>query len=170
MRCLVVDDYAPFLEAASSLLQLQGIAVVGVATTSAEALRRAEELRPEVVLVDINLGAESGFELAEQLHRDGRSAPVILMSTHAEQDFADMIAASPAVGFLCKSALSPGAIRDLLDGRDDDDAAGGVFPAAGCIHPGRCSSCAHRSAQSSARPATASGYDGASARPNMAGP
>jgi hypothetical protein len=51
---------------------------------------------------------------------------VILISTHAEQDFADMIAASPAVGFLCKSALSPGAIRDLLGGRDDDDAAGGV--------------------------------------------
>lgn len=126
MRCLVVDDYAPFLEAASSLLALHGIAVVGVATTSAEALRRAEELRPEVVLVDINLGAESGFELAEQLHRDARSAPVILISTHAEQDFADMIATSPAVGFLCKSALSPGAIRDLLGGRDDDDAAGGV--------------------------------------------
>jgi CheY-like chemotaxis protein len=64
VRCLVVDDYAPFLEAASRLLALLGIAVVGVATTSAEALRRAEELRPEVVLVDINLGAESGFELA----------------------------------------------------------------------------------------------------------
>lgn len=126
MRCLVVDDYAPFLEAASNLLQLQGIAVVGVATTSAEALRRADELRPEVILVDINLGAESGFELAEQLHRDGRSAPVILISTHAEQDFADMIAASPAVGFLCKTALSPSAIRDFLGGRDDDDAAGGV--------------------------------------------
>jgi CheY-like chemotaxis protein len=75
VRCLVVDDYAPFLEAASRLLALHGIAVVGAATTSAEALRRAEELRPEVILVDINLGAESGFELAEQLHRDGRSAP-----------------------------------------------------------------------------------------------
>ena len=127
MRCLVVDDYAPFLEAASSLLQLQGIAVVGVATTGAEALRRAEELRPEVILVDINLGAESGFELAEQLDRDRRSVAVILISTHAEQDLADMIAASPAVGFLCKSALSTGAIRDLLGGHGDygsaDDAA-----------------------------------------------
>jgi CheY-like chemotaxis protein len=103
-----------------SLLQLQGIAVVGVATTSAEAVRRAEEMRPESILVDINLGAVSGFELAEQLYRDGRSAPVILISTHAEQDFADMIAASPAVGFLCKSALSPSAIRDFLGGRDGD--------------------------------------------------
>ena len=126
MRCLIVDDDASFLEAASRLLEHQGIAVVGVASTSAEALRRAEELRPEVILVDINLGAESGFEVAEQLHRDGRSAPVIMISTHAEQDFADMIAASPAVGFLCKSALSPSAVRDLLRGRDDDDAAGGA--------------------------------------------
>ena len=126
MRYLIVDDYSPFLDAASGLLENQGAGVVGVARSGAEALRRAEELRPEVILVDINLGAESGFEVAEQLHRDGL-APVILISTHAEQDFADMIAASPAVGFLCKSALSTGAVRDLLGGHGDygsaDDAA-----------------------------------------------
>ena len=129
MRYLIVDDYSPFLDAASGLLKAQGAGVVGVARSGAEALRRAEELRPEVILVDINLGAESGFEVAEQLHRDGPSAPVILISTHAEQDFADMIAASPAVGFLCKSALSPSAVRDLLGGRDDDDASGGAHRA-----------------------------------------
>jgi CheY-like chemotaxis protein len=117
VRCLIVDDDASFLEAASRLLEQQGIAVVGVASTSGEALRLVEELRPEVILVDINLGAESGFDLAEQLHRDGRSAPVILISTHAEQDFADMIAVSPAVGFVSKLALSSGAIRDLLEAR-----------------------------------------------------
>jgi CheY-like chemotaxis protein len=119
VRYLIVDDYSPFLDAASGLLEDQGARVVGVARSGAEALRRAEELRPEVILVDINLGAESGFEVAEQLHRDGPSAPVILISTHAEQDFADMIAASPAVGFLCKSVLSTGAVRDLLGGRGD---------------------------------------------------
>jgi CheY-like chemotaxis protein len=126
MRYLIVDDYVPFLDAASGLLGDHGTAVVGVATCGAEALSRAEELRPEVILVDINLGAESGFDVVEQLHQDARSAPVILISTHAEQDFADMIAASPAVGFLCKSALSPAAVRDLLSGRDDDDRAGGA--------------------------------------------
>ena len=119
MRYLIVDDYPPFLDAASGLLENEGAGVVGVARSGAEALRRAEELRPEVILVDINLGAESGFEVAEQLHRDGPSARVILISTHAEQDFADMIAASPAVGFLCKSALSTGAGRDLLGGQGD---------------------------------------------------
>jgi DNA-binding NarL/FixJ family response regulator len=119
VRYLIVDDYSPFLDAASGLLKAQGAGVVGVARSGAEALRRAEELRPEVILVDINLGAESGFDVAEQLHRDGPSAPVILISTHAEQDFADMIAASPAVGFLCKSVLSTGAVCDLLGGGGD---------------------------------------------------
>lgn len=126
MRCLIVDDSADFLDAARGLLESQAISVVGAASTSAEALRRVEELRPELILVDINLGAESGFDLAEQLHRDACSAPVILISTHAEQDFADMIGASPAVGFVCKSALSRDAIGDLLRGRDAVDSAGAV--------------------------------------------
>jgi CheY-like chemotaxis protein len=67
-----------------------------------------------VMLVDVNLGAESGLELAEQLRSDGRSAPVILISTHAEQDFADMIAINPAVGLISKLALSSAAISASL--------------------------------------------------------
>jgi CheY-like chemotaxis protein len=118
MRCLIVDDSADFVEAARHLLDHGGITVVGVASTSAEALRCFEEQRPDVTLVDVNLGRENGFDLAEQLHRSGLPAPspVILISTHAEQDFADMIAASPAIGFLAKFALTPGAIRDLVGG------------------------------------------------------
>ena len=87
---------------------LRGTRCVGVASTSAEALQCFEELRPDVTLVDINLGGESGFELAEQLSRVGgpRPSPVILISTHAAQDFADMIETSPAVGFLSKFALT----------------------------------------------------------------
>jgi CheY-like chemotaxis protein len=116
MRCLIVDDSADFVDAARGLLECEGITVVGVASTSADALRSFEELRPDVTLVDINLGGESGFELAEQLHRAGGPSPVILISTHAAQDFADMIESSPAVGFLSKSALTCGAIHDLVGG------------------------------------------------------
>ena len=118
MRCLIVDDSADFVDAARNLLECEGITVVGVASTSADALRRFEELRPDVTLVDVNLGGESGFELAEQLHRAGEPAPspVILISTHAAQDFTDMIESSPAVGFLSKSGLTCGAIHDLLSG------------------------------------------------------
>jgi CheY-like chemotaxis protein len=118
MRCLIVDDSADFVEAARHLLEHGGITVVGVASTSAEAVRRFDEQRPDVTLVDFDLGTENGFELAEQLHRSGFPAPlpVILISTHAEQDFADMIANSPAVGFLTKFALTAEAICDLVRG------------------------------------------------------
>jgi DNA-binding NarL/FixJ family response regulator len=123
LRCLIVDDSRRFLDAARGLLERQGITVVGVASTSAEALRLAEELRPDVVLLDIDLGGESGLELARRLRREANLAPsrMILISTHAEQDYADLIAASPAVGFLSKSALSGGAIRDLLGSQGDGD-------------------------------------------------
>jgi DNA-binding NarL/FixJ family response regulator len=116
MRCLIVDDSAGFVDAARGLLECEGITVVGVASTSADALRRFEELRPDVTLVDINLGGDSGFEVAEQLHRAGgpSPSPVILISTHAAQDFTELIETSPAIGFLSKSALTCGAIHDLL--------------------------------------------------------
>jgi DNA-binding NarL/FixJ family response regulator len=89
-----------------------------VASTGAEALKRVEELRPDIALLDIELGAESGFEIARQLHRQAApEAPrVILISTHAGQDYCELIAASPALGFVPKSALSARAIFDLLEG------------------------------------------------------
>ena len=89
IRCLIVDDNEPFLGAARLLLEREGVAVVGVATTSAEALRLEGELRPDVVLVDIHLGGESGFDLARRLR-----SPVILISTYARREYADEIAAS----------------------------------------------------------------------------
>ncbi|HWF29230.1 MAG TPA: response regulator [Mycobacterium sp.] len=117
MRCLIVDDSADFVDAARGLLKCHGIAVVGAASTSAEALRCFEKLRPDVTLVDVDLGRESGFELVEQLQAVSHvPSHVILISTHAAQDFADMIAGSPAIGFLSKSALSPDAIRALIRG------------------------------------------------------
>jgi DNA-binding NarL/FixJ family response regulator len=117
LRCLIVDDSPHFLDAARGLLEGQGVMVVGQASSSAEALRRAEELRPDVTLLDIDLGGESGLELARRLQdQDGPATPVILISTHAEQDYAELIAASPAIGFLPKTALSAAAIRELLSG------------------------------------------------------
>jgi DNA-binding NarL/FixJ family response regulator len=125
MRCLIVDDSAVFADAARGLLERQGITVVGVASTGAEALRCFEVLRPDVTLVDLDLGGESGFELAEQLHQAGSPAPspVILISTHAAQDFAEMIETSPAVGFVSKSALTGSAIRELVRQWGDGDPA-----------------------------------------------
>jgi len=115
---LIVDDNASFLEVARGLLEREGMGVVDVASTTTEALRRVDELRPDVVLVDIMLGRESGFELARRLVRqDGAGPSVILISTHAEADFADLIAESPAIAFLPKSELSADAIRRILEDR-----------------------------------------------------
>jgi CheY-like chemotaxis protein len=115
LRCLIVDDSARFLDAARELLEGQDIATA-VAATGDEAVRRAGELHPDVALVDIDLGAEDGFDVARRLAdlATGRPARLILISTYAESDFAELIARSPAVGFISKSELSADAIDALL--------------------------------------------------------
>ncbi|MER6159929.1 response regulator transcription factor [Streptomyces sp. NPDC001868] len=113
MRCLIVDDSARFLEAARTLLERDGIHVVGVATTGAQALAQAVELAPDLVLLDIDLNGESGLELAPRLARTAASV-IILTSTHPLDDVLELVAASPARGFLHKSKLSGQALRDLL--------------------------------------------------------
>jgi DNA-binding NarL/FixJ family response regulator len=119
IRCLIIDDSHSFLEAARVFLEREGLTVAGVATTGDEALREAENLRPDVVLVDISLGEESGFDLAQRLVEEdqGSETAVILISTRAEADIADLIAESPAAGFLSKAELSASAIRRIVDGR-----------------------------------------------------
>jgi DNA-binding NarL/FixJ family response regulator len=115
LRCLIVDDNPGFVEAARALLEREGVAIVAVASTSAEALERAREVRPDVALVDIDLGDESGLELARQLARaDLERLRVVLISTYPEADFADVVAASPAVGFVAKPTLSARAIHEVL--------------------------------------------------------
>jgi DNA-binding NarL/FixJ family response regulator len=116
IRSLLVDDSDAFLKAASDLLQREGVTVVGVASNSAEALRQARALRPDVILVDIGLGDESGFDLARLLAQDGQAggADVILISARAETDYAELVAESPAAGFLVKSELSAQAISRIL--------------------------------------------------------
>jgi CheY-like chemotaxis protein len=115
LRCLLVDDNETFLETASHLLDREGLTVVGVASSIADALGQADELRPDLILVDIGLGTESGFTLARLLASDGQAADVILISTGAEADYAELIAESPAAGFLAKSELSALRIGLILD-------------------------------------------------------
>ena len=115
-RCLIVDDNQSFLEVAQHLLEREGLSVVGVASTAAEALRRCQELRPDVALVDIDLGAENGFDLAGQLNGECPGCQVILISAYSSADFAELIEESPALSFIPKPQLSVPAIHDILDG------------------------------------------------------
>lgn len=119
MRCLIVDDSADFRAAASTMLERGGISMVAAACDGAEALQLCRELRPDVALVDVDLGRENGFDVAEQLHglAESNGLAVILISTLAEQDLTELISASTAVGFLSKMALSADAVRDVLAAR-----------------------------------------------------
>jgi CheY-like chemotaxis protein len=109
-----------FLEAATRLLERQGVAVVGVASTKAEALARVRELEPEVTIVDVDLNGESGFDLAWELAATSDEAPTstILASTHSESDLAELVAVTPVLGFIAKNELSAGAICDFLADRN----------------------------------------------------
>jgi DNA-binding NarL/FixJ family response regulator len=118
LRCLIIDDSVSFRQAARALLEQEGMTVVGGVGTCEEAVRHAIELRPDVTLVDIDLGGSSGCDLARLLSDEAGSAAgfLILISAHAEEEFADLIEASPAAGFLPKSALCADAILALVGG------------------------------------------------------
>jgi DNA-binding NarL/FixJ family response regulator len=111
---MMVDDDEEFLRAARALLERDGLTVAGVARNAAEAFQRTRELRPDVVLVDIRLGRESGFEVARQLAGNACPPALIMISAHADDDYAELIADSPATGFLPKAELSAAAIHRIL--------------------------------------------------------
>jgi DNA-binding NarL/FixJ family response regulator len=113
---MIVDDNHGFLQAARTLLEREGLTVAGVASSSADAVRGIDRLRPDVVLVDVSLGEESGFELARRLDAErAHGVLVILISTRSEADLADAIAESTAEGFISKSELSAAAITRVLE-------------------------------------------------------
>jgi two-component system, NarL family, nitrate/nitrite response regulator NarL len=114
LRCLIVDDNEAFLASASRLLSAQGLEVVGSALSGAEALRLAEQLRPDVALVDVQLGGEDGLELTRRLAVNAHTTRVILISSHSKDELGELVADTPAVGFLPKPALGADAIAKLL--------------------------------------------------------
>jgi len=98
------------------LLEHEGVSVVGLANSGDEAVRLAEALRPDLVLLDISLDNESGFDVARRLADSSNPDPpaVIFVSTYDEREFHSRIEASPALGFIAKTKLSAERIRQLL--------------------------------------------------------
>ena len=117
LRCLMIDDNPQFLDAARRLLEQGGITVVGIGASGEEAVRLAGELRPDVTLVDIELGGENGVAITRHLAQleTAPAGKLILISTHAEDEFAELIESSPAIGFLPKATLSARAVYALTD-------------------------------------------------------
>jgi two-component system nitrate/nitrite response regulator NarL len=121
LSCLLVDDSEDYLESATRLLSVQGVRIVGRASSGPEALRLARLARPDVALVDVELGDEDGIELARRLTSVDAQAIVILISLRDRSELAELIAGSGAAGFLRKDALDARAIADLIAQRRQQD-------------------------------------------------
>jgi len=117
LSCLLVDDSEEFLVSAAQLLSLQGVQVVGRASSGDEALRLVRRLSPDVALVDVELGDEDGIELARQLTSSGSPAIVILISVRDRNELTELMAGSGAAGFLRKDALDARAVTELISSR-----------------------------------------------------
>jgi DNA-binding NarL/FixJ family response regulator len=121
LKLFLVDDSTYFLGAARALLEREGFSVVGVASTSSDALLRCDELRPDITLVDVDLGDESGFDLVRRLAEASgeRKLRAILISAYPEEDIVDLLVGNPAIGFLSKSDISRVSIEALLARAED---------------------------------------------------
>lgn len=114
IRCLLVDDSTEFLGSAARLLSSRGIEVVGCATSGGRAVELAAALKPDAALVDVELGEEDGIELARQLTTRVPSTRVVLISVYERDELSDLVADTPAVGFLPKRLLGTAALEELL--------------------------------------------------------
>ncbi len=111
---LIVDDHDAFRESASALLEAEGFAVVGEAADGGAALSEAERLRPEIVLLDIQLPDLDGFAVAERLADVEEPPRVVLISSRDARSYGPRLEATPARGFISKRELSGAAIAALV--------------------------------------------------------
>jgi DNA-binding NarL/FixJ family response regulator len=110
---LIVDDHAGFRAHARRLLECEGYQVVGEAADCASALEAARELEPELVLVDVHLPDEDGFELTERLGSLPDPPEVVLTSSRDGAELDECVSGCGACGFVSKSDLSREAIEEL---------------------------------------------------------
>jgi DNA-binding NarL/FixJ family response regulator len=111
---LIVDDHAGFRAGARALLEAIGYDVLGEAASGEEALDEVIRLRPDAVLLDIQLPGLDGFAVAERLAEQVEPPAVVLVSSRGEQSFRRRLAASPARGFIAKGDLSAECLHSLL--------------------------------------------------------
>jgi DNA-binding NarL/FixJ family response regulator len=112
---LIVDDHPSFRASARTLLEAEGFEVVGEAADGGAALRAAERLRPELVLLDVQLPDMDGFEVASRLGAlNGERPTVVLTSSRDGSDFGPLVAQSGASGFVPKAELSGAALAALM--------------------------------------------------------
>jgi DNA-binding NarL/FixJ family response regulator len=111
---LIVDDHPSFRGMARALLESEGFIVVGEAADGSSAVEQAHALRPDIVLLDVQLPDIDGFEVASRLTANGSSPHIVLTSSRDGCDFGSLIEESGARGFLPKAEISAEAIAALL--------------------------------------------------------
>jgi DNA-binding NarL/FixJ family response regulator len=109
---LIVDDYAPFRDSARDLLQSGDFDVVGEAEDGQSALRLAEKVHPEVVLLDVHMPDLDGFDVARRLA--ALESPPTVVLTSSRDDYASLVADSAAHAFVRKDALSAEALEAAI--------------------------------------------------------
>jgi len=113
---VIVGDHAGFRVRARALLAAAGYEVVGEAGAGESGVRAARDLRPEVVLLDVQLPDITGFEVARRIDEDPDPPVIILISSRDAADYGGRIGRSGARGFICKAELSAGALEAVLKG------------------------------------------------------
>jgi DNA-binding NarL/FixJ family response regulator len=111
---LIVDDHESFRTTARALLEADGFDVVGEVGDAKSALAEVMRLRPELVLLDIQLPDSDGFKVAERLGETSDPPVIVLTSSRAENSYRRRLAGSPARGFIAKAELSGEALAALL--------------------------------------------------------
>lgn len=108
VRVLVVDDQAPFRRAMAVVVEeTDGFEVVGQAESGEESLELAAALRPDLVLMDVNLPGIDGLEATRRLRASDAPPVVLLLSTYDEDAGVGFVAESGADGYVTKSAFGP---------------------------------------------------------------
>jgi DNA-binding NarL/FixJ family response regulator len=111
---VIVDDHPEFRESASALLEAEGFAVIGEAADGEKAIVGVERLRPEVVLLDIQLPTVDGFTVAERLAARPDAPRVVLISSREAAAYGPRLEAAAARGFIPKRELSGSALAALV--------------------------------------------------------
>ena len=111
---LIVDDHGPYRVSVRAMLEAEGFTVVGEAGTAAEAIAVANDLRPAIVLLDIQLPDQDGFVVAEALASAAEPPSVVLISSRSAQTYGDRLNHTRARGFIAKSQLTGAAIDAVL--------------------------------------------------------
>jgi DNA-binding NarL/FixJ family response regulator len=114
VRVVIVDDQAPFRRAGGAVVEATGdFELVGVAETGEASVELARDVKPDLVLMDVNLPGMSGIEAARLLRRLDPAPVVVLLSTYDQSEYGEETEGCGAAAYISKSAFEPDLLRQV---------------------------------------------------------